>query len=158
MKDHGDTSNVLLEKRTWLVCIKALLFAWKTLSSHLKWIFWGLSNLRGGGVSILSKPDLCCYNHNSLGLWLRNNSTVPLPSEGLVWSWPHLKGVMVTSNKLWILINKRVQCRTWNACAHVQCLFLIYLISSTNGTLTAKTCFRGKESQNRTKRVCQVSL
>lgn len=33
----------------------------------------------------------------------------------------------------------------------MQCLFLIYLISSTNGTLTAKTCFRGKESQNGTK-------
>ena len=28
----------------------------------------GLSNLGGGGVSILSKPDLCGYNHESLRL------------------------------------------------------------------------------------------
>ena len=60
--------------------------------------FEGLSNLGGGGVSILSKPDLCGYNHESLRLWLRKKGSVPLPSEKFVWSWPHLKGFMVTSN------------------------------------------------------------
>ena len=56
VKDHGDSSNLFLEKRIWLVCIKALLLAWKTLSSHLKVNFlrgsviWGVE----GSVFCLS--------------------------------------------------------------------------------------------------------